>query len=277
MRQTILLGFIVTVLLVSCSLDNVEKDASLQRYFTAAGLNGYFAMFNNGSGKFTVYELGRFRDSAYQPAETFHIIAALVGVETGRVQDGSAAISLPAPNSTEAEAATPATPVTLRDAFNASSTPWFSELARRIGKDTLQHWLDTLGYASFREKAVIHDNVNSFWFDNSIKITGDEQLGLVKMLYFGQLPFQARSQRIVAEMMKKEDNSNYQLSYVSGKGHDEGGNATGWLVGWIEENKHPYFFVLQLESSDGSYDMHAESVRILKDILRQYEFMEGRK
>ncbi len=274
MRQTILLGCIATIFFASCSLDNVEQDASLEQYFTAAGVEGYFAMFNNGSGKFTVYNLGRFRDSAYQPAETFYVVAALAGIETGRVQDAASMIMVP-PG--DADSAAQHTTVSLQEAFHTPSSPGFRELARRLGKDTLQRWLDTLGYASFREKAVIGDNLDNFWFDNSVKITGDEQLGLVKKLYFGQLPFQARSQRIVTEMMKKEDNSNYQLSYISGKGLDEKGAATGWLIGWIEENRHPYFFVLQLRSPDPSYDIHAGSFRILKEILGQYEFMEGRK
>lgn len=274
MRQTILLGCIATIFFASCSLDNVEQDASLQQYFKAAGVDGYFALFNNGSGKFTVYNLGRFRDSAYQPAETSYLLTALVGVETGRVQDATSLIT-PAPD--DVDTAAPRQPVTLLEAFNMPASPGLRELALRIGKDTLQHWLDTLGYASYREKAVIDDNPGSFWFDNSVKITGDEQLGLVKMLYFGQLPFQARSQRIVVNMMKKEDNSNYRLSYLTGKGQDEQGTNIGWLVGWIEENKHPYFFVLQTESSGNSYDMHTQGVHMLKDILRGYEFMEGHK
>jgi len=26
----------------------------------------------------------------------------------------------------------------------------------------------------------------------------------------------------------------------------EDGHEIGWIVGWIEENKHPYFFVLNM-------------------------------
>ena len=40
--------------------------------------------------------------------------------------------------------------------------------------------------------------------------------------------------------------ANYQLSYKTGWGPNDKASAA-WIVGWIEENKHPYFFVLQLE------------------------------
>ena len=35
----------------------------------------------------------------------------------------------------------------------------------------------------------------------------------------------------------------------------ENGHALGWVVGWIEENQHPYFFVLNIESPDHNFDM----------------------
>ncbi len=128
-------------------------------------------------------------------------------------------------------------------------------LHNRVQEDTLKFWLDTLGY-------------------NPLKITADEQLGLVKRLYFGQLPFQPRSQRIVKNSLKKEDNSNYTLSYVTGQGINEHNSNINWLAGWIEENRHPYFFALQLQGP-GADDFSA--LAILKDILRQYDFMEGKR
>jgi beta-lactamase class D len=110
-----------------------------------------------------------------------------------------------------------------------------------------------------------------------VKVTADEQLGLVKKLYFTQLPFQPRSQRMVKNMMKREENSNYKLSYKTGWAISDRNHAIGWITGWIEENNHPYFFVLQLESQDPQYDMGPVRIRILKDILKQHGFMEGKR
>lgn len=127
-----------------------------------------------------------------------------------------------------------------------------------IGQDTLKHWLDTLGY-------------------NPTKITADEQLGLMKKLYFEQLPFFARTQQLVVKTLLREDNSNYKLSYSTSTGATDKGHTLSWLNGWIEENKHLYFFILQLESPDTARDLSSTRIDLLKAILKQYGFMEGKK
>jgi len=104
----------------------------------------------------------------------------------------------------------------------------------------MQRWLDTLGYAAKYGKAAV-GRIDSFWLDNSIKITPDEQLGLVKKLYFNQLPFSKPCTEYCKKVMLQEDNANYRLAYKTGTAYRENGNSIGWLVGWIEENKHAYF------------------------------------
>jgi beta-lactamase class D len=260
--------------LLSCSVNNTREDKSLSKYFDQHHLQGTFALFDNGTGEFTVYNMDRYRDSAYLPASTFKIVNSLIGIETGVVKDSAMVIpwdsvvrNIPEWNRD----------LKMHEAFAFSCVPWYQELARRIGRDTMQHWLDTLGYARLHGRPEIKNNLDTFWLDNSVKVTADEQLGLVKKLYFGQLPFQPRSQRMVKNMMMREDNSNYKLSYKTGWGYTEKGHALGWLIGWIEENRHPYFFVLQVESPDRNYNMTNVRLKMLKDILHQYGFMEGKR
>ena len=269
-----LLAIFLFPVFYACSVNNTREDNSLVKYFDQHQLKGTFALFDNGTGEFTVYNMDRYRDSAYLPASTFKIVNSLIGIETGVVKDSATVIPW--------DGITRAIPewnhdLKMHEAFTYSCVPWFRELARRIGKDTMQHWLDTLGYAQLHGKVVIKNNLDTFWLDNSVKVTADEQLGLVKKLYFNQLPFQPRSQRMVKNMMLREDNSNYKLSYKTGWGHAEKGYALGWIIGWIEENRHPYFFVLQVESPDSNYNMGDVRLKMLKDILHQYGFMEGKR
>lgn len=270
----VLIILVVPLLFVSCSLNNITEDESLETYFSENNVNGCFALFDNGTGRFTIYDLARYRDSAYLPASTFKIINSLIGIETGIITDSATVISW--------DSVVRSVPEWNRDlsmaqAFRWSAVPWYRELARRTGRDTMQRWLDTLGYASQNGKVVIQDNLDTFWLDNSVKITADEQLGLVKKLYFDQLPFQPRTQRIVKSMMLREDNANYRLSYKTGWGRLENGQEVGWLVGWVEENNHPYFFVLQLISSDAAVNMAVLRENILKKILTHLGFLEGRR
>jgi len=264
---------ILSFALISCSPNNVTEDKNLKKYFDQQHVNGCFALYDNGQGHFSIYNLLRYRDTPYLPASTFKIVNSLIGIQTGRVRDASAVISW---DGITRNVKDWNQDLTMIQAFRASSVPWFQELARRIGKDTMQKWLDTLGYAAFKGRAVVND-IDTFWLDNSVKITADEQLGLVKRLYFNQLPFYNLTHDIVKNMMMQENNSNYKLSYKTGWGHTEKGHSLGWIVGWIEENKHPYFFVLQMESPDKNYNMAPARISILKTILKQYGFMEGKK
>jgi beta-lactamase class D len=165
--------------------------------------------------------------------------------------------------------------LSMYQAFRLSAVPYYQEVARRIGKDTMQHWLDSLSYGSKK----ITTRIDTFWLDHSLKITPDEEMGLVKRLYFNQLPFHQRNQEIVKTAMLMEDKPEYKLSYKTGWAPWDSihKKQIGWIVGWIEENRHPYFFVLNLESADKTFDMTGVRMKILKGILTDLGFMKGNK
>jgi beta-lactamase class D len=261
--------------LVSCSRNNVKEDKSLEKYFKENNVNGTFALYNNATDKFTVYNLSRYRDSQYLPASTFKIVNSLIGLQYGIITNDSMVIKwdgvqrwVPEWNKD----------LTMYEAFRVSSLPYYQEVARRIGKDTMQRALDSLGYAAGKNDTtyVIRTTIDSFWIDNSMKVTPDDQLGLVRKLYFKELPFFPYHQETVKRAMLFEDNANYQLSYKTGWGRDDKtGKHIGWVVGWIVENNHPYFFVLNLESAEKDIDMGVR-MKLLKGILKELGFLEGK-
>lgn len=274
MRLAVACGLLFFVA-VCCSPNNVKQDKSLKKYFDENKVEGCFALLENGTGKFTVYNLSRYRDSSYQPASTFKIVNSLIGLQTGKISSDSMIIKWDGVKRWKDDWNKD---LTMYEAFRVSAVPYYQEVARRIGKDTMQLWLDSLGYGKkdIKEKVVIKSAVDSFWLDNSIKITPDQQLGLVKKLYFDLLPFFKSYQEVVKRAMLFENNTNYRLGYKTGWGFRENGNALGWVVGWIEENQHPYFFVLNIESTNKNFDMFNVRMKMLKDILKQLGFFEGK-
>ncbi len=261
--------------LFACSPNNVTIDDSLKKHFEENKVTGTFGLFDNGAGNFVIYNLSRFKDSAYTPASTFKIVNSLIGIETGRIVNEKMVIKWDGivrtfPNGDTAKSWNK--DLTMEEAFKVSSVPFYKEIARRIGKDTMKYWLDSLQYGN----QTIGKEVDNFWLDNSLKITPDEELGLVKRLYFSQLPFQKRSQDIVKKLMLQESNANYKLSYKTGLGYKENGNALGWIVGWIEENSHVYFFVLNVEGTPDT-DLTDTRINMLNAILKQQGFFEGKR
>jgi beta-lactamase class D len=269
----IVIGF--QLLITACSPNNVKNDDSLKTYFDKYNVTGTFGLYNNGSSEFLIYNLSRFKDSAYLPASTFKIVNSLIALETGRAANEKMLIKWDGkirvfPGGDTATAWNK--DLTMEEAFKVSAVPYYQEIARRIGRDTMQHWIDSLKYGNKK----IGGPIDSFWLNNSLKITADEEMGLVKKLYFGQLPFQKRTQDIVKRMMMQEDNANYKLAYKTGWASRENGNALGWIVGWIEENKHPYFFAMNVEGPANT-DMKPVRIEILKAILKANGFFEGKR
>jgi beta-lactamase class D len=266
----------VTLLLVvasaawqSCTVNNVDIDQSLKKHFDARQTVGCFGMFDNSRGRFTIYNLDRFK-TPYSPASTFKIVNALIGLHTGRLANDSAVIPWDGITRDRPEWNQD---LSLYQAFRVSAVPYFQALARSIGKDTLQYWLDSLKYGNMK----IGPQVDTFWLDQTLLITPDEQLGLVKRLYFRQLPFRASVQEAVKKMMIQENNTLYQLAYKTGMGRTSDGKPVGWMVGWIEENRHVYPFVLNLETDPSrASTLPADREKVLKDILTSLGFFKGK-
>ncbi|HRP30948.1 MAG TPA: class D beta-lactamase [Agriterribacter sp.] len=252
----------------SCSMNNVEQDSSLKKYFDQYNVEGSFALFDNGRGKFLIYNLER-DTSRMLPASTFKIVNALVALQTGVLTTDSSVVKW---DGVQRENAQWNQDLNLAEAFKYSAVPHFQEIARRIGRDTMQKWIDSLKYGNMK----IGPAVDSFWLDNSLEISPDEEMGLVKKLYFDQLPFRKSVQQSVRNMMVQEDNSNYSISYKTGWGINKKNHSVGWVVGWIEENKHPYFFVLNIETPDTGADISSIRLNILNSILKREGFFEGK-
>ena len=257
------------LLFASCSVNKANNDESLKKYFDENNVDGCFTMFNNADGKVTVYNM-KYDTMRFSPSSTFKIFNSLVALQTGVITDEKMVIKWDGIKRWNADWNKD---MDMTEAFKVSNVAYYQEVARRIGKDTMQQWIDSLSYGNKN----ISGPVDSFWLNNTLKISADEQLGFVKKLYFDQLPFRKSVQQMVRDVMLQENNTAYQLSYKSGWGFGEDGNAIGWLVGWIEENKHVYFFVTFVKAPVKDIDMKTVRLNITKGILKQYGFFEGKK
>jgi beta-lactamase class D len=275
-KNSLLILFSV-LLFVSCNRNNVKVDNSLKKYFDENNVTGCFAILNNGTGIITVYNLARYRDSNYLPASTFKIVNSLIGLQTGKITDDSMVIKW---DGVERPVKEWNKDLTMYEAFRVSSVPYYQEVARRIGKDSMERWLDAIGYAAgVKDTAYkIRTAIDTFWLDNSLKISPAEQQGLVKKLYFRELPYFFKTyQDMVKRAMTWEQNTSYTLAYKTGWGRTENGNHLGWVVGWIEEDGHPHFFVLNLESSKPDFDMVTVRKKMLIDILKSLGYLSAMK
>lgn len=256
-------------MLSSCALKKAKIDNDIKKYFDERNVEGCFTMMDNSNGSIIVYNMAM-DTTRYTPASTFKVVNSLVGLETGKILDEKMIIKW---DGTTRPESSWNKDLSMKEAFKVSAVPYYQEVARRIGRDTIRRYLDSLSYGN----KDISGPIDSFWLNNKLKISPDEQIGLMKRLYFDQLPFRKSVQQTVRDVMLQEDNTAYKLSYKTGWGFDEQNNSLGWLVGWIEENRHVYFFATLLKSKDRNYDMKATRLAVTKDILKHYGFFEGKR
>ena len=229
----------------ACTPNNVKSDDRIIKILDSAGVRGSFALLENGSEQFIISDLSRYKDSTYAPLQTAFAIPSLIALDKGFINH------------------TPSTWV------STDSIAYYQALMAKIGRTDLLKSMDSIHYG----KGIVGTDLNNFWKDGSLRITPDEQLGFIKKLYFNQLPFQKRSQDLYKKMILKEDNASYRLSYIQGA--DNNFIPTEWLVGFIEENKHPYFFVMQVSAHKNASWNKASGILLLKQILAEQGFLKG--
>ncbi|MEO7535565.1 MAG: penicillin-binding transpeptidase domain-containing protein, partial [Ferruginibacter sp.] len=128
----------------SCSVNSAKIDNSLKKYFDENKVDGCFTMLNNSDGKVTVYNI-KLDTSRFLPASTFKIVNSLIGLETGVISDEKMVIkwdSIKRWNDDWNK------DLSMEQAFKVSAVPYYQEVARRLGRDTMKQWIDSLHYGN---------------------------------------------------------------------------------------------------------------------------------
>jgi beta-lactamase class D len=124
---------------------------------------------------------------------------------------------------------------TLRSAFQVSCMPAYQALARRIGAARMQTWIDKLGYGDRNTSA----GIDAFWLPDSgrqpLLISPDEQAALLRRLVNGDVPFSAKTQATLKDIMLVKKTEQGTLYGKTGSGQDEKtGRDWGWYVGYMQ-------------------------------------------
>lgn len=272
------------ILLASCSGNRIHERNEWGEVFNQHKITDGCLMIRDHAHEEIYYYNKQRCTTRFTPASTFKIFNSLVGLETAIAPDDQYVIKW------DGVVRRPEWDhdMTMREAFKVSNVPYYQELARRIGRNTMQHYLDTVQYGN----RTIGKNVDQFWLDNSLQISADEQVGFIKKLYFDELPFSERVQRIVRSMMLREEKPEYKLYYKTGTNVVKD-SAIYWIVGIVEVVEHvkeheksmnksnqrnyPYFFAenFSIAASDTTKDWSQARLEILKEILYKMDFINS--
>lgn len=205
-----------------------------------AARGGAFVLVDCSSG--AVRDLGPDASSQrFAPCSTFKVWNTLIGLESGVIS--SAAEAFYTWDGTNRSVADWNHNLTLGEAFRVSCVPAFQELARRIGSARMQAGIDKLGYGNRDTSA----GVDVFWLPSpgrrTILISPREQAELMRRLAVGQVPFSARSQEVLKEIMRVRTSPRGVLYGKTGSAADGAGMyVMGWFVGYVESGSKKIAF-----------------------------------
>jgi beta-lactamase class D len=233
-------------ILPSRSLANVAPQRSeiredLVKRFTDEGTAGTFVGYKIDDYLLIASDKER-SGQAMLPASTFKIPNSLIALETGVVEDPDKDVfkwdgvvrSIEGWNKDH----------TLRSAIAASAVPVYQEIARRIGAERMQKYVDLFEYGN----RDIGGGIDQFWLTGNLRIDPVQQVDFVDRLRRGALPVSKRSQELVRDILPVTKAGDAVIRAKTGLlGAEVGKPSLGWVVGWAEKGSAQTVFALNMD------------------------------
>jgi beta-lactamase class D len=216
------------------------KTSNFKRHFQEFGREGSILIYDSNNKR--TYEYNSQRNvTAVPPASTFKIFNSLVALETGVIRDDVAVLTW---DGIVREIDAWNRDTNLRQAFKDSTVWFYQVLARRIGYEKMQQFINKVGYGN-RQIGTTAD-IDRFWLQGPLQITPQQQIKFLQQLYQSDLPFSQRTINLVKDIMIREQTPNYTLRGKTGWLTISKPNI-GWFVGYLEQNKNVYYFATTLD------------------------------
>ncbi|WP_199032631.1 OXA-60 family carbapenem-hydrolyzing class D beta-lactamase [Ralstonia sp. ASV6] len=238
--KTFALAFTACAFVMGASQAHAElivRD-DLKRVFDETGVTGTFVLMDISADRTYVVDLSRAARRIH-PASTFKIPNSLIAFDTGAVRDDHEVVPYggkPQPYKRWEH------DMPLPEAIRASNVPIYQEVARRIGAERMQAYVDAFDYGNRQIGSVI----DQFWLRGPLEISAFEEARFTSRLALKQLPVTPRTWDWVHRMLlieKQGDAALYAKTGVATEYQPE----IGWWVGWVERAGQVYAFALNID------------------------------
>ena len=183
------------------------------------------------------------------PASTFKIPNSIIALETGVVENDSALFEW---DGQPRRMKIWEQDMIFREAFHRSCVPCYQEIARKVGAERMNQYLEKLKYGDMK---VDPNNIDVFWLEGASGISQYQQIDFLKRFYNGELTIANSTEQMMKRLMVLEETDTYILSAKTGWSL-RNGNNNGWFVGFVEADDKVYFFATNIEpTEDFNLDM----------------------
>lgn len=242
MKKHIIIGTLFAFVLlasVARASETVERT-DLADIFQ--GFDGTFIMYDEGADRYTVFNK-TLSETRLPPCSTFKVFHALIGLDSG-VLDRDDARTLMKWNGKPSSIAAWNHDQTLASAMRHSVVWYFQRVATGIGEERMQRGLDRIGYGN----RDISGGLTRFWLQSSLKISPREQVGLLRALFNGSLPFAAEDIAVVKRDITLSSGKGLRFMGKTGSGSDDADRGIiGWFVGGVETPHNRWSFAVNIQ------------------------------
>jgi beta-lactamase class D len=231
---------LIIVLLLTGHIAKGAEHPEWETYFKDYGGKGCFILYDLHNDRYDSYNLPRCEER-FLPASTFKIFNSLVALETGVIADEKTIIPW---DGVDRGFTSWNKDQDMQSAIKNSTVWFYQELARRIGQERMQHYINLVGYGN----KDISGGIDVFWLQGGLRISPQEQIEFLKRLYRNALPFSQRTIDIVKQVLVYEQTDAYTMRAKTGW-VSRVKPEIGWFVGYVEQQANVYFFAINLELS----------------------------
>lgn len=219
------------------SIFNPELITKIEASFVKRNIKGCFILYDFNKDTSIVYNKQR-ASKSFLPASTYKILNSLIALECKVIEDENEII--------EWDGVEHSVPVwnqdhNMRTGIKNSVVWLYQEMARKIGKEQMQKWVDSVGYGNQN----IGNNIDDFWLVGNLRISPKEQVEFLKKLIKDDLPFHNENIQIVKEILIEDQKDNY--TFRAKTGWADFGTPVGWYVGYIEIDGNTFVFINNIE------------------------------
>ncbi len=248
----IILTYFFFFTLTGLSQQMMDKSG-WKTYYDNYNVTGCMVIYDLNENNYLVYNKERSKER-FLPASTYKILNSLIALETNVIKDENEIIPW---DSIDRKNDRWNMDQNLRTAVKYSVVWVYQEFARKIGRERMQHYVDSVKYGNYN----IGGGIDRFWLDGDLRISAFEKVEFLKRLYFEDLPFSKRNIKIVRDILINEQTDTYIL-----RGKTGWASKTGWYVGYLEEHGNIYFFANNIDIRDEKDT--AARISIVKDIFK---------
>lgn len=235
----------------------------------ASGLVDFAARFGPFDGCFVLKEIGQDFTIRYKanrcneglsPCSTSKIFNSLIALDCGVATGPDMLLKWDGKPQNRKECEKDHT---LRSAVRVSVVWYFQELARQIGAQRMQGYLNKLEYGN----KDMSGGIDQFWLCSSHKISAEEQLSFMERLYTNRLPIKPEAMEQVRDLIVVDRSGDWVFSGKTGTGCSYERNDLGWFVGHLKSGRREFVFAANTKGLDAMGPKTRDIVfSILKDL-----------